>query len=119
VNWWVVTKMDVLDELDEIPVCVGYKVKGKKTDAAPALATGFDQVECIYEKMPGWKTSTEGVTNFDKLPKKAQAYLRFIEKESGAKIGVVSTGPDREHTMFMPEFEAEFQVAAKKGAKAK
>jgi adenylosuccinate synthase len=119
VNWWVVTKMDVLDELDEVPVCVGYKIKGKKTDAVPALATGFEQVECIYEKMPGWKTPTEGITDFDKLPKKAQAYLRFIEKESGARIGVVSTGPDREHTMFLPEFEAEFNVATKKGVKTK
>jgi len=69
--------------------------------------------------MPGWKSSTEGITTFDKLPKKAQAYLRFIEEESGAKIGVVSTGPDRDHTMFLPEFEAEFQIAGKKGAKAK
>jgi len=107
VNWWVVTKLDVLDELDEVPVCVGYKVNGKKTDSIPALATGFETVECIYEKMPGWKTSTEGITAFDKLPKKAQAYLQFLEKESGAKIGMVSTGPDRDQTMFMPEFEAE------------
>jgi adenylosuccinate synthase len=107
VNWWVVTKLDVLDVLDEVPVCVGYKVNGKKTDSIPALATGFETVECIYEKMPGWKTSTEGITSFDKLPKKAQAYLEFLERESGAKIGMVSTGPDRDQTMFMPEFEAE------------
>jgi adenylosuccinate synthase len=107
VNWWVVTKLDVLDELDEVPVCVGYKVNGKKTESIPALATGFDTVECIYEKMPGWKTSTEGITSFEKLPKKAQGYLQFLEKESGAKIGMVSTGPDRDQTMFMPEFEAE------------
>jgi adenylosuccinate synthase len=58
VNWWVVTKLDVLDELKEIPVCVGYKINGKKTDTIPALATGFDQVQCVYEKMPGWKKST-------------------------------------------------------------
>jgi adenylosuccinate synthase len=107
VNWWVVTKLDVLDELDEVPVCVGYKVNGKKTESIPALATGFETVECIYEKMPGWKTSTEGITSFAKLPKKAQAYLEFLERESGAKIGMVSTGPDRDQTIFMPEFEAE------------
>jgi adenylosuccinate synthase len=107
VNWWVVTKLDVLDDLDEVPVCVGYKVNGKKTDSIPALATGFETVECIYEKMPGWKTSTEGITVFDKLPKKAQTYLQFLEKETGAKIGMVSTGPDRDQTMFIPEFEAE------------
>jgi adenylosuccinate synthase len=107
VNWWVVTKMDVLDELDEIPICVGYKVNGKKSDSVPALATGFEQVQCIYQKMPGWKQSTVGVTAFDRLPARAQEYLYFIEKESGARIGMVSTGPDREQTMFMPDFEAE------------
>ncbi|MGZ7064670.1 MAG: adenylosuccinate synthetase, partial [Candidatus Angelobacter sp.] len=124
VNWWVVTKLDVLDVLDEVPVCVGYKIKGKKYDSVPALATGFERVECIYEKMPGWKKSTEGAAGFDDLPKKAQEYLRFIERESGAKIGMVSTGPDRDQTMLLPEFEAEIIHAAEKaaplkGAKAK
>jgi adenylosuccinate synthase len=103
----VVTKLDVLDQLDEIPVCVGYKIKGKRVDSVPALATGFERVECIYEKKSGWKKSTEGVTTFDELPKKAQEYLRFLERESGARIGMVSTGPDREQTMMLPEFAAE------------
>jgi adenylosuccinate synthase len=116
VNWWVITKMDVLDQLAEIPVCVGYKINGKKTDAVPALATGFETVEAVYEKMPGWSTSTEGITSFDKLPKKAQEYLRFLEKESGAKIGMVSTGPDRDQTMVMPEFVAELEAAKPKAA---
>jgi adenylosuccinate synthase len=115
VNWWVVTKLDVLDVLEEVPVCVGYKVKGKKMDSIPALATGFEQVQPIYEKMPGWKKSTEGATGFDELPKKAQEYLRFIERESGAKIGMVSTGPDRDQTMLLPEFEAEIIGLAEKG----
>ncbi len=106
VNWWVVTKLDVLDELEEIPICVGYKVNGKKTEEIPALATGFDRVECIYRKMPGWKQSTQGTTEFPKLPKKAQEYLRFVEGESGAAIGMVSTGPDRDQTIFVPEFSA-------------
>ena len=114
VNWWVVTKMDVLDELDEIPVCVGYKINGRKSDSVPALATGFDQVECVYTKMPGWKKSTEGAAGFDALPKKAQEYLRFLERESGAAIGMVSTGPDRDQTMMLPEFEADVLNTAKK-----
>ena len=67
----------------------------------PALATGFDHVKCVYEKMPGWKKSTLGVTDFDQLPKKAQDYLHFLEKESGAKIGMVSTGPDRAETILV------------------
>ncbi len=118
VNWWVVTKLDVLDELNEIPVCVGYKIDGKKTDKIPALATGFEQVQAVYETMPGWKKSTVGITSFEKLPKKAQEYLRFIEKESHAKIGMVSTGPDREQTMFMPEFQEEL-ASSKSIARAK
>jgi len=121
VNWWVVTKLDVLDELDEIPVCVGYKVNGKKTDSVPALATGFDQVECVYATMPGWKQSTEGIREFAKLPQKAQEYLRFVERESGAAIGMVSTGPDRDQTIFMPDFAAEIlhPPAGEKIARAK
>jgi adenylosuccinate synthase len=107
VNWWVVTKLDVLDELSEIPVCVGYKINGKKTDAVPALATGFDRVTCVYEKMPGWRQSTVGITEFDKLPKKARDYLHFLEAETGARIGMVSTGPDRDQTIFLPEFTGE------------
>jgi adenylosuccinate synthase len=110
VNWWVVTKLDVLDELDEVPVCVGYKIDGKKTDTVPALATGFDKVEPVYKKMPGWKKSTEGITEFAKLPRKAQEYLHFLEEESGARIGMVSTGPDRDQTIFLPQFAKELGV---------
>src|SRR5256885_3722669 len=115
-SWWVVTKLDVLDELAEVPVCVAYKINGKKTAEIPADISRYDKIECVYEKMPGWKKSTEGITEFDKLPKKAQEYLRFIEKESGAKIGMVSTGPDREQTMFMDEFAKELKKIKKHSA---
>ncbi len=106
IDWWVVTKMDVLDELTEIPVCVGYKINGKKTGEIPADSGSYDKIECIYENMPGWRTSTEGIKRFDKLPAKAQQYLKFLEKETGAKIGMVSTGPDRDQTMFLEDFTA-------------
>jgi adenylosuccinate synthase len=76
-------------------------------------------VEPIYEKMPGWKQSTEGAAGFDKLPKRAQEYLRFVERESGAKIGMVSTGPERDQTMLLPEFEAEIIGPAQKAAPVK
>jgi adenylosuccinate synthase len=105
VNWWVVTKMDVLDTLDTIPVCVGYKLNGKKTEEIPADAGTMDKLEPVYEKLPGWKQSTEGIVEWDKLPKKARNYLTFLEEESGAKIGMVSTGPDREQTMFTGGFD--------------
>jgi adenylosuccinate synthase len=66
----------------------------------------LERVKPVYTKLKGWKASTDGITEFDKLPKPAQEYLRFQERESGAKIGMVSTGPDREQTMVLPEFAA-------------
>jgi adenylosuccinate synthase len=105
-EWLVITKLDVLDELAEIPICVGYEIGGKVTDEIPADVQGLEQIKPIYTTMKGWRTSTEGITEFDKLPQEAQEYLRFQERESGAKIGMVSTGPDRNQTMLLPEFEA-------------
>jgi adenylosuccinate synthase len=105
-EWLVVTKMDVLDELEEIPICVGYQVDGKVSDEIPADVQGLERVKPVYTKLKGWRTSTEGIKDFDKLPKAAQEYLRFQERESGAKIGMVSTGPDRDQTMVLPEFAA-------------
>jgi len=108
--WVVVTKLDVLDELPEIPVCTGYKLNGKKIDEIPAEAAELEKVECVYTKLPGWKKPTEGITEWERLPKKAQEYLRFLEAESGAKIGMISTGPDREQTVAMEEFSAEMGI---------
>src|SRR5689334_9587642 len=105
-EWLVVTKMDVLDSLKEIPVCTAYKLDGKVTESIPADVRGLEALEPVYTTLPGWAESTEGITEFDKLPKKAQEYLKFLEKETGAKIGMVSTGPDREQTMVLPEFAA-------------
>ncbi len=105
-EWLVVTKLDVLDELDEIPICVGYEIGGKVTDEIPADVLGLEQVKPVYATMKGWRSSTEGVKEFDKLPQAAREYLRFQERESGAKIGMVSTGPDRDQTMVQPEFAA-------------
>ncbi len=109
-SWLVVTKLDVLDELPEIPVCVGYKIDGKETAEIPAHASGYDAIECIYRTMPGWRTSTQGITQLEKLPKAAREYLNFLEKESGARVGMVSTGPGREQTMFVDGFAAELNA---------
>jgi adenylosuccinate synthase len=110
ISWLVVTKLDVLDELDQIPVCVGYKIDGKATAEIPAHGSGFDAIECIYQSLPGWRTSTQGVTQFEKLPKAAREYLNFLEQESGARIGMVSTGPGREQTIFVDGFAAELKA---------
>jgi adenylosuccinate synthase len=113
-SWLVVTKLDVLDELAEIPVCVGYKIDGKATSDAPAHASGYEKIECIYRNFPGWQTSTEGITEYNKLPAQAREYLAFIAKETDAKVGMISTGPDRDHTILVDEFMAELKTAAKK-----
>jgi adenylosuccinate synthase len=118
ISWLVVTKLDVLDELAEIPICVGYKINGKKTAEVPAQASGYEQIECVYKKMPGWRTSTQGITQMEKLPKGAREYLAFVEKESGARIGMVSTGPGREQTMFVDEFSAELRTLAEPRTRA-
>ncbi len=118
IDWMVVTKLDVLDTLSEIPVCVGYKIKGKKTTKIPPDTAGFEQIECVYENIPGWKKSTEGIRDFSKLPAKAQDYMKYLEEKTGARIGMVSTGPDRDQTIFIEDFAAEMRVrehAAKRG----
>jgi adenylosuccinate synthase len=101
-----VTKLDVLDTLAEIPICIGYEIDGKITDEIPADVQGLEQIKPVYTKLKGWRQSTEGITEFDKLPLNAREYLLFQERESGARIGMVSTGPDRNQTMVLPEFAA-------------
>jgi adenylosuccinate synthase len=113
-GWLVVTKLDVLDELAEIPICVGYKIDGKKSEEIPPQDAGYAKIEPIYETFPGWNTSTAGITEYERLPKKAQEYLAFVQKESGGKIGMVSTGPDREQTLFIDEFSALLAQARQK-----
>jgi adenylosuccinate synthase len=105
-EWLVITKLDVMDALAKIPVCVGYEIDGKTTDEIPADVDGLEQIKPIYTTLKGWQESTEGITEFDKLPQAARDYLRFQERESGARIGMVSTGPDRDQTMVLPEFAA-------------
>ena len=105
-EWLVITKLDVLDTLAEIPICVGYEIDGKTTDEIPADVDGLERIKPIYTKLKGWQQSTEGITDFEQLPHAAKEYLRFQERESGAKIGMVSTGPDRDQTMILPEFAA-------------
>jgi adenylosuccinate synthase len=105
-DWLVVTKLDVLDELDEIPICTAYEIDGRVTDEIPADVHGLEQIKPLYTKLKGWRTSTEGITNFDRLPAAAREYLRFQARESGVKIAMVSTGPDRDQTMVLPEFSA-------------
>ena len=114
-EWLVVTKMDVLDGLDEIPVCTGYEIDGKRVDTMPADVRGLEAIEPIYTKLKGWKQSTENIVDFEKLPQLARDYLRFLEQETGAAIGMVSTGPERDQTMVLPAFAQALQSLEKSG----
>ena len=105
-EWLVVTKLDVLDELEEIPVCIGYEIDGKVSDEVPADVRGLEAIKPRYTTLKGWRQSTEGIAEYDKLPQAARDYLAFQERESGARIGMISTGPDRDHTIVLPEFAA-------------
>jgi adenylosuccinate synthase len=96
----IMTKLDVLDELDAIPVCVAYRVDGKETTEMPATYRGMLAIEPVYEKLPGWKTSTRGLSRNDGLPEPAQRYLEFLEQRTGVEIGCVSTGPERNETII-------------------
>ena len=97
-----ITKLDVLDQLAKIPVCVGYWLDGKEIDEMPATYRSLEGVEPLYEKLPGWQTSTRGVTRYEDLPEKARAYLTFLEKRAGVEIGAISTGPERTETIIRP-----------------
>jgi adenylosuccinate synthase len=113
ISWLVVTKLDVLDHLKQIPVCVGYKLNGKEISEVPAQASGYDKIECVYKKMPGWATPTQDVRTFDGLPKAARDYMTFIEQETGARVGMISTGPDRQQTILLPDFVRALELKEK------
>jgi adenylosuccinate synthase len=93
----VITKLDVLDDLDEVPVCVGYG----NVREMPATFEELDAVEPVYEKRPGWKSSTRGLSRFDDLPERAHDYLRFLSAQVGVEVGCISTGPERDETVFI------------------
>jgi adenylosuccinate synthase len=95
----VITKLDVLDDLDEIAVCVAYRSGGEILSDMPASRAGLDSIEPVYERLPGWRTSTRSVTKLDGLPPNARHYLEFLEKRTGVEIGCVSVGPERSQTM--------------------
>jgi adenylosuccinate synthase len=96
----MITKLDVLDQLEEIPVCTGYRLHGVEVSEMPATYRALEEIEPVYENLPGWFASTRGITRFDDLPDRARAYLRFLEDQTGVEIGGVSTGPERNETVI-------------------
>lgn len=97
------TKLDVLDELDEIKVCTGYEIDGQRSDTFPAVSHDLRKISPIYEALPGWKTSTVGLTKYDQLPEKAKAYVDYLSSTIGVEIGLISTGPERDQTIILSD----------------
>jgi adenylosuccinate synthase len=97
------TKLDVLDALEEIKVCVGYEINGERIDSFPAVAQDLADIKPIYETLEGWKADTLGTTKFEELPEKAQKYVQFLSDSIGVEIGLISTGPERDQTVILPE----------------
>jgi len=95
------TKLDVLDGLDKIGICTAYKIKGELTDIAPLGADMYEECVPVIEEMPGWTETTAGVTEIDKLPANAKAYIARVEELVGVKIAILSTGPDRDETIVL------------------
>jgi adenylosuccinate synthase len=97
------TKLDVLDTLDEVKVCTGYKLNGKLCESLPAVSQDLRRVEPVYATLPGWKSSTVGTTEIGSLPTNARRYIEFLSKQIGVEIGLVSTGPERSQTIIVED----------------
>jgi len=95
------TKLDVLDSLTEVNICIGYRLEGRKYDVLLPLSEDLEKIEPIYETLPGWQKSTKGITKIEDLPKNARYYLEKIETLCGVPISILSVGPERKETIFL------------------
>jgi adenylosuccinate synthase len=98
----IITKLDVLDDLDVIPVCIGYEIDGKAVTDMPATNEEVAKIVPVYEILPGWKTLTKGITSLNDIPPRAMDYLKFLEAKTGVEVGCVSNGPERNETIIVP-----------------
>lgn len=97
------TKLDVLDALEEIKVCTGYEIDGERIDTFPAVSHDLRKIKPIYETLPGWKSDTLGITKIDDLPANARRYVEFLSNFIGVEIGLISTGPERDQTIILSD----------------
>jgi adenylosuccinate synthase len=94
-----ITRLDVLDGLPELKICVGYKLNGKTVDSFPASIAALERCQPVYEEIPGWQASTADVRQFRQLPPKAQQYVRRLEALLGCPVSLISVGERREQTI--------------------
>jgi adenylosuccinate synthase len=97
------TKLDVLDALNEIKVCIGYEIDGARVETFPAVSQDLLKIKPIYETLPGWKSETLGATKIEDLPAKAREYVEFLSASIGVEIGLISTGPERDQTIILQD----------------
>jgi adenylosuccinate synthase len=98
---YFLTKLDVLSEFDEIPVCVAYDVDGERVDEIPVTQTDFHHARPIFETLPGWRTDISGAREFDDLPANCRAYVRFLAEQAGCRVSAIGVGPDRDATVVL------------------
>ena len=98
-DYWAVTKLDVLDTIETLKICVAYRHNGVLYNTVPADVAVLDECEPVYEEMPGWQTSTKEVTSYDELPEKARAYVSRLCELTGVPLGILSVGPKRSSTL--------------------
>jgi len=96
----VLTHLDVYDDFDELSACVAYSIDGEKTEEFPSSPRRLERAEPVLKSFPGWKQSLSDAKNYDDIPEKAKSYIRFIEEYTGARVGIISVGPDREQTFI-------------------
>ena len=89
--------------MDELKVCVGYEIDGKRVDTFPAVSHDLRQIKPVYEILPGWRSDSLGITDFKDLPENAQKYVRFLSDQIGVEIGLISTGPERDQTIILKQ----------------
>ncbi|MGE5488402.1 MAG: adenylosuccinate synthase [bacterium] len=106
----LLTKLDVLDTFETIPVCTEYRLCGRKLDEMPATVKAMESVETVYENLPGWQTSTAGIKRWEDLPARAKDYIAFLSERVGVEVGGVSTGPERSETVIVPGSKLERAV---------
>ena len=103
INGIALTKLDVLDELDEIKMCIEYELNGKKIDYLPAASEDQFNIKPIYKTFPGWKTKTERIRNLKDLPENAKKYIHALEDFIDTRISSISTSPEREDTILVED----------------
>jgi len=103
INGLAITKLDVLDGLPSIKVCIAYEYRGKRRELAPLDADGWAECKPVYLEFPGWDESTAGIRDWNKLPAAARAYLRAVEELSGCSLSIVATGADRDDTIVLDD----------------